>query len=276
LAQWRRRFAERWWLGTAPTLGRDAAQHAFEWAWAHRSRLDGIDNPAGYLFRVGQSHAKRELRRSRVPANSLWPATVVDGDSPFEPELATALATLSEQQRAAVLLVHGYGSSLCCVARPDRRSVLLVVGPWDASSVPNDIHLLRKTVSTLVQSGFHVAVFGGWGEELYGLSAPRKHHDIDLLVIDADLVTLDAFVQARGVVVAKRQTHKRAFTSEGVLVELFLVSTLEGQMLTNFWSSFVYRWPNLGPGRSRRPSGRLGGRTRGVSGRPSRIAAHRP
>jgi RNA polymerase sigma-70 factor (ECF subfamily) len=96
------------WYG--PTLGRDAAQHALEWAWAHRSRLDGIDNPAGYLFRVGQSHAKRELRRSRVPATSL-PATVVDGDSPFEPELTAALAALSEQQRAAVLLVHGYGYS---------------------------------------------------------------------------------------------------------------------------------------------------------------------
>jgi RNA polymerase sigma-70 factor (ECF subfamily) len=97
------------WYG--PTLGRDAAQHALAWAWAHRSRLDEIDNPAGYLFRVGQSHAKRELRRSHRPANSLSPATVVDGDSPFEPELTTALAALSEQQRAAVLLVHGHGYS---------------------------------------------------------------------------------------------------------------------------------------------------------------------
>ena len=97
------------WYG--PTLGRDAAQHALEWAWAHRIRLDGIGNTAGYLFRVGQSHAKRELRRSRVPANSLLPVAAVDGDSPFEPELTTALATLSEQQRAAVLLVHGYGYS---------------------------------------------------------------------------------------------------------------------------------------------------------------------
>jgi len=94
-----------------PTVGRDAAQHALEWAWAHRRRLDRIDNPAGYLFRVGQSHAKRELRRSQVPATWLLPAAVIDGDSPFEPELTGALSTLSEQQRAAVLLVHGYGYS---------------------------------------------------------------------------------------------------------------------------------------------------------------------
>lgn len=98
------------WYG--PTLGRDAAQHALEWAWTHRSRLDGMDNPAGYLFRVGQSHAKRELRRSRVPSSDLSRIAVVDGDSPFEPELTGALAALSEQQRAAVLLVHGYGYSL--------------------------------------------------------------------------------------------------------------------------------------------------------------------
>jgi hypothetical protein len=113
--------------------------------------------------------------------------------------------------------------------------------------VSNDIQLLRKTVATLLQTGFQIAVFGGWAEELHGLSAPREHHDIDLIVIDADLVELDAFVEARGEVVAKRQRHKRAFTTGGVLVELFLVSTAGGQPLTNFWGSFVYRWPSLGP-----------------------------
>ena len=97
------------WYG--PTLGRDAAQTALEWAWTHRSRLDGIDNPAGYLFRVGQSHAKREIRRSRLSTNALSPFAVVEGDSPFEPELTNGLAALSKQQRAAVLLVHGYGYS---------------------------------------------------------------------------------------------------------------------------------------------------------------------
>jgi len=96
------------WYG--PALGRDAAQAALEWAWVHRSRLDRIDNPAGYLFRVGQSHAKPELRRSRV-LTSAPPVVVVDGGSPFEPELTRALSVLSEQQRAAVLLVHGYGYS---------------------------------------------------------------------------------------------------------------------------------------------------------------------
>ncbi len=111
----------------------------------------------------------------------------------------------------------------------------------------NDIQLLRETVATLSQSGFQIAVFGGWAEELHGLSTPREHHDIDVLVIDADLVMLDAFVAARGEVVAKRQTHKRAFTTSDVLVELFLVSTGDGQPLTDFWGLLAYRWPGLGP-----------------------------
>jgi hypothetical protein len=113
--------------------------------------------------------------------------------------------------------------------------------------VSNDIQLLRETVTTLSQSGFQVAVFGGWAEELHGLSAPREHHDIDLIVIDADLIVLDTLVEARGEVVTKHQTHKRAFTTSGVLVELFLVSTVDGQPLTDFWGSFAYRWPSLGP-----------------------------
>lgn len=127
------------------------------------------------------------------------------------------------------------------------RYALRGVCPWNALSVSNDIQLLRETVVTLSQSGFQIAVFGGWAEELHGLSAPREHYDIDLMVIDADLVMLDGFVAARGEVVGKRQTHKRAFITSGVLVELFLVRTVDGQPLTDFWGSFAYRWPSLGP-----------------------------
>ena len=119
--------------------------------------------------------------------------------------------------------------------------------PWNAHSVSNDIHLLRETVTALSQAGFQIAVFGGWAEELHGLSEPCQHHDIDLLVIDVDIVTLDAFVQERAEVGAKRQTHKRGFRRGGVLVELFVVSTVNEQLVSNFWNSFVYHWPDLGP-----------------------------
>ncbi len=40
----------------------------------------------------------------------------------------------------------------------------------------------------------------------------------DLLVLDADIRALDAFVRERGEIDAKRQTHKRAFTAAGTTV----------------------------------------------------------
>jgi DNA-directed RNA polymerase specialized sigma24 family protein len=62
-----------------------------------------MDNPVGYLFRVGQSKSRR-YRRRRV----LLPA-VVDADLPdVDPRLPVALARLSPRQRAAVLLVHAH------------------------------------------------------------------------------------------------------------------------------------------------------------------------
>ena len=95
-----------------PQVGREAAVDALAWAWQHRDRLDTLDNPAGYLYRVGQTAARR-LLRTRTLEVELFddigsPATA--GPDP-EPALDGALRSLSEQQRAVVLLVHAYGWS---------------------------------------------------------------------------------------------------------------------------------------------------------------------
>ena len=43
--------------------GRDATAEALAYAWEHWTTLETIDNPLGYLYRVGQSRSrKRELR----------------------------------------------------------------------------------------------------------------------------------------------------------------------------------------------------------------------
>ena len=42
--------------------GRDAAAEAVAWALEHPERLRGLDNPAGYLYRVGQTAARRDRR----------------------------------------------------------------------------------------------------------------------------------------------------------------------------------------------------------------------
>lgn len=94
-----------------PDVGSDAAAEALSWAWEHFERVERMRNPAGYLWRVGQSASRRELRhRSRalgVPSVVEEPAS-----GRFEPALSDAVASLSARQRAAVLLVHGYGYSL--------------------------------------------------------------------------------------------------------------------------------------------------------------------
>jgi RNA polymerase sigma factor (sigma-70 family) len=61
-----------------------------------------MHNPAGYLYRVGQS-ATRRRRRPRLDLPS-----AADGGHEFEPGLVDALRELTEHQRVAVLLVHGY------------------------------------------------------------------------------------------------------------------------------------------------------------------------
>jgi DNA-directed RNA polymerase specialized sigma24 family protein len=97
------------WYG--PVVGREAAADALSWAWEHRDRLDGVCDIGGYLFRVGQSAAKRESRCRRL-FGSPPGAACVERDSSFEPRLDAAMANMSGQQRSAVLLVHGYGYSL--------------------------------------------------------------------------------------------------------------------------------------------------------------------
>lgn len=84
--------------------GRDATAEAFAYAWEHWERLATVENLPGYLFRVAQSKA----RQRRTPVLFVVPETE---DRVFEPGLPRALLALSEHQRVAVVLVHGFGFS---------------------------------------------------------------------------------------------------------------------------------------------------------------------
>lgn len=84
-----------------PEDGRDATAEALAWAWQNWERVVTLDNPVGYLFRVGQS-------RSRQRLHGHLPETGREQAMPYvEPALAPALAALSPTQRTAVVLVHG-------------------------------------------------------------------------------------------------------------------------------------------------------------------------
>jgi RNA polymerase sigma-70 factor (ECF subfamily) len=89
---------------SGPEVGRECTADALVYAWRHWDRVSAMDNPAGYLYRVGRSAARKyRIRSVRFPPESSNPEPIV------EPGLDRALAGLSGKQRAAVLLVKGYG-----------------------------------------------------------------------------------------------------------------------------------------------------------------------
>jgi RNA polymerase sigma factor (sigma-70 family) len=86
------------------TDGVEAASEALAYAWEHWNRVSVMENPIGYLYRVGSSRTRR-IRRRTPTLPAVEPSRMPDVD----PELPAALAALSERQRMLVILVHGLG-----------------------------------------------------------------------------------------------------------------------------------------------------------------------
>jgi DNA-directed RNA polymerase specialized sigma24 family protein len=86
-------------------MGREATAEAMTYAWEHWERVAVMENPAGYVYRVGERVGRRMAGR-RTPVDftrhHLDPV-------PFEPKLAPALSGLSARQRTCVVLVHALG-----------------------------------------------------------------------------------------------------------------------------------------------------------------------
>jgi len=90
-----------------PSTGRAVTVDALSYAWEHWDRLSSMDNPVGYLYRVGQSASRRYGGADATGADQM-----IDGihiDEYTATELAPALAALSDKQRVTVVLVHGLG-----------------------------------------------------------------------------------------------------------------------------------------------------------------------
>lgn len=105
--------------------GRDAAAEALAYGWEHWGDVSGMDNPVGYLYRVGRSSQRRRKELT-------WVEVPVDATPHVEPGLPAAIASLSEMQRLAVVLVHAYGWG---------RGEVAELGGVSVSSV--DTHLAR-------------------------------------------------------------------------------------------------------------------------------------
>lgn len=98
--------------GFGPEVGREAAAEALMYGWEHWDRVGGMESPAGYLFRVGQSKARRMVGRS--PRFSR--VDVVFDEPWVEPKFGPAWSALSEQQRIVVGLIHAFDWSFAEVA----------------------------------------------------------------------------------------------------------------------------------------------------------------
>lgn len=85
-------------------VGKECTADALAYAWEHWDRLHDMDNPAGYLYRVGQTAARKYRRRG-----PLFPPAAQTELPLVEPGLPAALAGLSEGQRTALVLVEVLG-----------------------------------------------------------------------------------------------------------------------------------------------------------------------
>ena len=99
----RRAFVARYGV----ELGVEACSESVTWACANQTRLMAMSNPVGYLYRVGQTAVRTQVRWLRAP---MFPAEPTDDELPLPDDgLHVALAKLTRDQRCAVMLVHAHG-----------------------------------------------------------------------------------------------------------------------------------------------------------------------
>lgn len=98
--------------GFGPQRGREAAVDALSYGWENWEKVRAMDNPVGYLYRIGARQAKRARRGEPI----LFEAPV-DDSRDSEPRLPEALAGLTTTQRQVVVLVYAMGYSHREVAR---------------------------------------------------------------------------------------------------------------------------------------------------------------
>jgi RNA polymerase sigma factor (sigma-70 family) len=121
-------------------VGGEAFADSVAWAWDHHHELDDMANPVGYLFRVGQSSARRHRRWTHRVVLVDVERSTSDGDTDLD--LVAALAKLSDSQRVAVVLVHAHGWSYAEVAEVLGVSV---------DAVRNHVHRGLKRLRNLLE-----------------------------------------------------------------------------------------------------------------------------
>jgi DNA-directed RNA polymerase specialized sigma24 family protein len=127
-----------------PEVGRDALADAYSHAWSNWPRVSAMGNPVGFVFRVADrmgarraSRARREQPSDVVVLAPEWFDTERDVDT------IAALRALPPRQRAAVLMVHGWGWSYKHTAETLDVPV---------STITNDVHRGVARLRELLES----------------------------------------------------------------------------------------------------------------------------
>jgi Tol biopolymer transport system component len=164
-------------------VGEEAASEAIAFAWEHWERVQAKDNPAGYLFRVGQNKARSRMRRRRpvLPAVQEW------SEPPWvEPGLPDALAALSQRQRTVVMLLYCFEWSM----GRDRKGVGHVQGfrstartSWTRTSSPRPGGgIVTDALTTQLRAyGRHIEELMGDVDVPVAPSTPQPVHDGELI-----------------------------------------------------------------------------------------------
>ena len=124
-------------------IGCDSTDSALAWAWEHWDRVRDMANPAGYLYRVAQTQARRAISRGRpvtLPVES--PPSTDAGTTGVDGDLAQALRQLPNRQRVAVVLVHVHGWTPTEVAEFTGAPAVTV-----RSHLRRGLRQLRRTLS---------------------------------------------------------------------------------------------------------------------------------
>jgi RNA polymerase sigma-70 factor (ECF subfamily) len=87
-----------------PEVGSEVMGDVSMYAWEQWKKVSQMENPSGWLYRVGQSRSRRYFRKPlRLPPPRR------EGNPVVEPALPRFLKSLPDRQRVAVLLTQAFG-----------------------------------------------------------------------------------------------------------------------------------------------------------------------
>ena len=87
-------------------LGRDAAAEGLTRAWARWPTVSTMENPAGWVYRVGLNWARSRLRKRRREITTAFPPELARSSGSidrYDDTVAVALARLSPEHRSVVV-----------------------------------------------------------------------------------------------------------------------------------------------------------------------------